>query len=224
VEGASAQGERTGGGEAAPGPETAAAADEAGSRASAASGGGTTPAPAAGDAAGGWFRLTYPATEAKISLTKPASSIEDALVPPGLYRDYSRANLSAAGSGAEIGGGRTARQAVPRARRSAGRGGVAIKLPSLDFKPWAGQVLEKIQKNWALPGGSGSGWKGEVGVRVTVAGTGQVLGIDLDAPTKIELLDQAALKAVAAASPFPALPDAFTSSSLEVYFVFRYGD
>lgn len=177
-----------------------------------------------GGARAGGFRLTYSAADAKISLSKPASSIEDVLVPPGLYRDYSGLNLSADAGRAGGGEGRTARQAVPRAKGSAGGASVAVKLPSLDFKPWAGRVLEKIQRNWALPGGSGSGWKGDVGVRVVVARDGQVLGADLDAPSKIDLLDQAALKAVAAASPFPALPDSFKPSSLEVYLVFRYGD
>lgn len=207
------------------------AAEATGSKIPADAGGAAAPDPAGENPAGGRggarageFKLTYSAADAKISLAKPASSIEDVLVPPGLYRDYSGLNLSMASPRAGGGEGRKVRQAVPRAKSSAGRGAVAIQLPSLDFKPWAGQVLEKIQRNWALPGGSGSGWKGDVGVRLVVARDGQVLGADLDAPSKIELLDQAALKAVAAASPLPALPDAYKSSSLEVYLVFRYGD
>jgi TonB family protein len=57
-----------------------------------------------------------------------------------------------------------------------------------------------------------------------VSRDGQVLGADLDSPCKIDVLDQAALKAVTAASPWPPLPEGYTSSSLEVYLVFRYGD
>ncbi len=210
----------TAGAAAAPGQAVSGEAETAGGSSG---GGAATGAPAAAGPGGG-FRLTYPADAARISLTRSASAIEDTLVSPGLYRDYSKANLSPGEARSGTGEGRTVRQAAARARRSAGPGGVAVKLPGLDFKPWGTEVLEKIQKNWALPGGSGSAWKGEVGVRVTVARDGQVLGTDLDAPSKIDILDQAAMKAVAAASPFPALPEGYPSSSLEVYFVFRYGD
>ncbi|MDD8027567.1 MAG: TonB family protein [Acidobacteriota bacterium] len=186
------------------------------------------PGPASGEAAGseggGGFKLVYPAADAKISLSQSAASIEDALAPPGLYRDYSKVDLSKAGGRGGGGGSPVVGQAVPRAKRQTSGSGVSIQLPGLDFKPWAGQVLNKIQKNWALPNGSGSAWKGEVGIRILVAKNGQVLGADLDAPTKIEILDQAALRAVQAAAPFPPLPAAYSSSSLEVYFVFRYGD
>lgn len=222
--------EKTNPSDALPGRQASAAPVDAGAGRPVTSG-DAAPESAADGAAGGrgvagslGFKLTYSAADAKISLSKPASAIEDVLVPSGLYRDYSGLNLSVDGPRAGGGGARSVRQAVPRAKGSAGGAAVAIKLPSLDFKPWAGQVLEKIQKSWSLPGGSGSGWKGEVGIRLMVARDGQVLGADLDAPSKIDLLDQAALKAVAAASPFPALPDAFTPTSLEVYLVFRYGD
>lgn len=194
-----------------------------------AAGPGGTPGSGAGEAAGpGGFGLRYPAADAKISLNKSASSIEDTLVPPGLYRDFSKVDLSKTEGRTEEalggGGGPAVGRAVPRAKRQTGRSAAVLNLPGLDFKPWAEAVLNQIQKNWALPLDRGSGWKGEVGVRVLVAKDGRVLGADLDAPTKIELLDQAALKAVAAAAPFPALPASYPQSSLEVYFVFRYGD
>jgi TonB family protein len=194
-----------------------------------AAGSGGTTGSRTGEAAGpGGFVLRYPAADAKISLNKSAASIEDTLVPPGLYRDFSKVDLSktegrmdeALGGGGGPGVGR----AVPRAKRQTGRSAAVLKLPGVDFKPWAEEVLNKIQRNWALPLDLGSGWKGEVGVRVMVAKDGRVLGADLDAPTKIELLDQAALKAITAASPFPPLPASYPQSSLEVYFVFRYGD
>ena len=192
-------------------------------------GAGGTGGDRAGEAAGpGGFGLRYPSADAKISLNKSAASIEDTLIPPGLYRDFSKVDLSKTEGRAQEalggGGGRAVGQAVPRAKRQTGRSAAVLKLPGLDFKPWAEQVLNAIQKNWALPLDLGSGWKGEVGVRVMVAKDGRVLGADLDAPTKIELLDQAALKAITAAAPFPPLPASYAPSSLEVYFVFRYGD
>ncbi|MCX6560291.1 MAG: TonB C-terminal domain-containing protein [Candidatus Aminicenantes bacterium] len=174
------------------------------------------------------FKLAYPSADAKISLSKSAASIEDSLVPPGLYRDYSKVDLNKTsgrgeGPGGGGGGGPVVGQAVPRAKRQTGRDAVVVKLPGIDFKPWAEIVLNKIQKNWALPLSAGSGWLGETGVRVLVAKNGQVLSAELDAPTKVEILDQAALRAILASGPFPALPASYPQSSLEVYFVFRYG-
>lgn len=209
---------------------TAASEPPAGGQASGREAGpGAGPGSAAGEAAGpGGFGLRYPAADAKISLNKSAASIEDTLVPPGLYRDYSKVDLSKTEGRTDEalsgGGGPAVGRAVPRAKKQTGRSAAILRLPGLDFKPWAEAVLNQIQKNWALPLNQGSGWKGEVGVRVLVAKDGRVLGADLDAPTKIELLDQAALKAVGAAAPFPALPSSYPQSSLEVYFVFRYGD
>jgi TonB family protein len=229
------------------GPETpaplAAAAPAVGARESGGATGAVTPADGSRGAPGvgpsgqavfgggggrDGFKLAYPSADAKISLSKSAASIEDSLVPPGMYRDYSKVDLSKTsgrgeGPGAGGGGGPVVGQAVPRAKRQTGRDAVVVKLPGIDFKPWAEIVLNKIQKNWALPLSSGSGWLGETGIRVLVAKNGQVLSAELDAPTKVETLDQAALRAILASGPFPPLPSSYAQSSLEVYFVFRYG-
>jgi TonB family protein len=185
------------------------------------------------------FKLTYPA-DARISLSSSAGKIEDRyLPPPSHYRtrtdiDFSKyarqgASLSSTPSGGAgegpggTGSGRPG-QAGQRARRAAPGGSVGLNVPSVDFAAWGEVVLNKIQRHWALDAGLGTAWKGEVGVSVLVAKNGDLLAVEIDAPTKIEFLDQAALRAVRSSGPFPPLPAKYLNSSLEVYLVFKYGD
>ena len=65
--------------------------------------------------------------------------------------------------------------------------------------------------------------RGTANALLTLSGN-RLLAITIDAPTKIEFLDQAALRAVRSSGPFPALPAKYLNSSLEVYLVFKYGD
>jgi TonB family protein len=185
------------------------------------------------------FRLTYPA-DARISLSKSAGKIEDKyLPPPSHYRtrtdiDFSKYARKGAltspappgGPGEGPGGSGSGRpgQAGRRARRPTPGGSVALNVPGVDFSAWGEIVLNKIQRNWALDAGLGTAWKGEVGVFVLVAKNGDLLAVEIDAPTKIEFLDQAALQAVRSSGPFPPLPLKYLNSSLEVYLVFKYGD
>jgi len=185
------------------------------------------------------FRLSFP-PDAKINLSKAAAKIEDRYLPPSShYRprtdiDFSRyarqgALLSSAPSGGPgegpggVGSGRPG-QAGQRARRPVPGGSMALNVPGVDFSAWGEIVLNKIQRNWALDAGLGTAWKGEVGVTVLVARNGELLAVEIDAPTKIDFLDQAALRAVRTSSPFPPLPAKYLNSSLEVYLVFKYGD
>ncbi len=205
-----------------------AAGGEAGGTGTPAGGGGTGPGGPPGVFSG--FKLTYPA-DAKISLAIPASKVEDTLLSPGRYQtrtdiDFSRYLNSgglAGGPGAGSGGSGRGRPSQ-RARRQPGNPAVSMSIPKADLSHWGETVLNKVQRNWALAPGAGSGWKGEVGISVLVAKSGEVLAVELDAPSKIEILDQAAVKSLWAASPFPPLPTAYSPSRLEVYFVFKYGD
>jgi hypothetical protein len=185
------------------------------------------------------FKLTYPA-DARISLSQSAGKIEDKyLPPPSHYRtrtdiDFSKyarqgALLSSApsgGPGEGPGGSGSGRpgQAGQRARRPAPGGSVALNVPGVDFSAWGEIVLNKIQRNWALDAGLGTAWKAEVGVTLLVARNGDLLAAEIDAPSKIEFLDQAVLRAVRSSGPFPVLPAKYLNSSLEVYLVFKYGD
>ncbi len=175
------------------------------------------------------FRLTYP-SDAKIALSKPASKIEDTLVSPSRYRtrtdiDFSKylENETTAGNRNPPGSAPSGGTPQQRARRRTGGGAVSLSIPKIDFSPWAATVLNKIQRNWVLPAEAGTAWKAEVGVTVLVAKSGELLAVEIDAPSKIGLLDEAAERAIRASGPFPALPAAVPDSSLEVYFVFQYG-
>lgn len=208
-----------------PGPP---AGGETGGTGTPAAGGGSGPGGLPGVLSG--FKLTYP-SDAKISLAKPASKVEDTLLSPGRYQtrtdiDFSRylrsgGQAGAPGSGNGVSGGGRPSQ---RARRQPGNTAVSMSVPQADLSQWAETVLNKVQRNWALAPNAGSGWKGEVGISVLVARSGEVLAVELDTPSKVEILDQAAVKSLQAASPFPPLPAGYSPSSLEVYFVFKYGD
>jgi protein TonB len=81
----------------------------------------------------------------------------------------------------------------------------------------------RIQKNWSLGQEAFAGYIGEVGVTVMMSKAGELLAVEIGASSKIDLLDQAAVKAVRLSAPFPSLPPDFPNSSLEMYLVFQYG-
>ncbi len=175
------------------------------------------------------FKLTYP-SDSKIALSRPASKVEDTLVSPNRYRtrtdiDFSKylENEMTAGNRNPPGSASSGGTPQQRARRRTSGGAVSLSVPKIDFSPWAAAVLNKIQRNWILPAEVGTAWKAEVGVTVLVAKSGELLAVEIDVPSKIELLDEAAARAIRASGPFPALPAALPDSSLEVYFVFQYG-
>jgi TonB family protein len=208
--------------EARPGDKPPAAVPDGGAAA-----GGAEPGRSGGSPAG--FDLVYP-RDARISLAQPAAKVPDTLVSPNRYRSradidffkYVRPGATGSGGG-PLGGGGGPGQAERRARRPGGAD-LVINVPGIDFKPWGETVLTRVQRNWALPGSAGSAWQGQVGITVLVAKTGQLLAVEMDSPSKLVMLDEAALQAVHKSGPFPALPAAFAGSSLEVYFVFKYGD
>jgi TonB family protein len=173
------------------------------------------------------FHLTYP-KNAPLNLAKPSENPLDALLRPNRYRDLREINFSKyAGSGASRtgssgGGGPSG----PGGKGSGGQSrgaGVSVNIRRYDLAPWANQVLTKIQKNWSLGRAGNVGWKGEVGISVMIAKSGELLSAEIATPSKVEVLDQAALKALQACAPFPPLPADFPNSSLELYFVFEYG-
>ncbi|MBM3312479.1 MAG: TonB C-terminal domain-containing protein, partial [Candidatus Aminicenantes bacterium] len=108
-----------------------------------------------------------------------------------------------------------------------GGSGVMASVPdnvrTYDLSAWANEVLARIQRYWTLGREVGDEATGQVGIQVHMMKAGDLTMIEVVEPTKIEALDEAARKAIASASPFPPLPDDFPFSSLEIYFVFRYG-
>lgn len=102
--------------------------------------------------------------------------------------------------------------------------GISIPAVGIDFSAWAGQVMEKIQKNWVLPKTGKLAKSSRVRFSVLIKKTGELSSIEIIEVSSIESLDEASLGALRASLPFPPLPDNFPGDLLEVLFEFRYHD
>ena len=173
------------------------------------------------------FQLVYPKGSA-LNLTKPSENSVEDLLKPDRYRswqgvDFSRyagaIGRSAAATGSP--GGKSGLGGGPAGPPRGSR--IVPNIVRYDFTPWANEVVNRIQMRWSLGQDAFVGYIGEVGVTVMMSKTGELLGAEIGASSKVDLLDQAALKAVRACAPFPPLPADFPNSSLEIYLVFQYG-
>ena len=180
-------------------------------------------APAAG------FSLTYP-LGSQLKLTKPGDTPIDEILRPEHYRTrtdinfatYLRPDPAAKAPSGRIGTGRGG--AGGGGPGSPGRGAiVTMDVARYDLAGWASGVLARIQKNWTLESPEDSGYRVEVRIAVMMARNGDLLAVEIEAPSNVEALDRAAARALRASGPFPALPADFPKSSLDMIFVFQYG-
>lgn len=180
------------------------------------------------------FSLVYPA-DAMLNLSKYAREPEDAWLQPlreaaksrGSFSRYlhpspGSAEAAVAGSGGPgIAGGTNTLKPPPA-------GVVAAFVPenvkTFDLSGWAGGVLNAVQKNWTLGGEAWTAeWIGRVTVTVLVMKDGLLNAVEVAASSGLSLLDASALRAIEQSGPWPALPDGFPGSSLEIQLVFQYG-
>lgn len=176
------------------------------------------------------FGLLIP-PKSKLDLTKTKGSLEDSYLPRDKYQvrsdiDFTRYLFPGTGiPGPTGGGGRPGRPGRPGKKGAqAFIGGAApSNVQRYDFSPWANAVMNRIQKNWSITAPADFAWKGEVGITVVIGKNGNLTLIEVIASSKIDALDQAAVRALELSLPFPALPVDFPNSSLEVYFIFQYG-
>jgi len=146
---------------------------------------------------------------------------------PAIYRDHQMKvlDLSKYVSGGYSGG--SASEAFkPSGRPSArvtrvGRAAY-VEGTSFDIGPWAREVVSKIQRNWFIPASEKITDWGRVIISVTVKKDGQISETKIVSPSKLRLLDEAALKALRLSNPLPGLPDGFPEDSLSVSFEFSY--
>lgn len=131
-----------------------------------------------------------------------------------VYSDYSNIASSKRTSSSQSSGRRT----------SLRRGSASFKAKGYDISPWAKIVVDRIQRNWLLSPSQKVSTKGEVEILVIIEKSGELSSVEIIKPSEIQLLDQAALKALNMSSPFPKLPDDFPNKSLEAYFIFSYDD
>lgn len=149
----------------------------------------------------------------------PAGS--DRGLSPDLIRGLPGAGVTGGTPGLPGGTSRTGR---------AGRGfrsrklGISIPAVGFDLGPWAALVVDSIQKNWELPASGRLGKTARIRFSVVINKKGELSSIEIIEISSIESLDQAALAALRASLPFPALPVDFPGDLLEMLFEFVYDD
>ncbi len=174
------------------------------------------------------FGLIIP-PKSKLDLSAAKGNLEESLLPRDKYRIRSDVDFSkylypgGAVSGTAGRGGRVGRPGKKGAKAFIGGAGPP-NIQKYDFSPWANAVMNRIQKNWSIAAAGDFAWKGEVGITVVVGRNGNLTLIEVIVSSKIDALDRAAIRALELSVPFPALPADFPNSSLEIYFIFQYGD
>lgn len=222
--------------------ETAAAGGEAGPAGPAGGGepslpgapgpGWLAPPPGAGSAIpslSSKFRESL-AVHGKSSLTVPLAPPGTPPGPPGVaggapLPDFSRFDRSAYGGASGYGRGRGGRGGGGVGAGGGGqRVGISIPLKGYDLLPWATKVIDRLQINWMLPAVPEVPVGAKIGMIVVIKKTGALDSIEIVEGTSIEALDRAALDALRASLPFPALPADFPGDLLEITFEFVYND
>lgn len=104
------------------------------------------------------------------------------------------------------------------------RAAISIPLKGYDLTPWALKVLEVIQKNWDLPLVGNLPDQTRVRIILMIRKSGDISSLEVVEGTILDVLDQAAVRAIRASLPFPALPADFPGDFLEAHFEFTYHD
>ena len=166
------------------------------------------------------------AVHGRSDLTIPLAPPGTPAGPPGIgggapMPDFSKYNRGAYGGGVGGYGPGRGRGGVPGGRQ---RVGVSIPIKNYDILPWASAVIDRLQLNWALPAVQEVPDAAKIGMIVVIKRTGELDSIEILEGTTVEALDRAALEAIRASLPFPALPADFPGDLLEITFEFVYND
>jgi len=102
------------------------------------------------------------------------------------------------------------------------RGSASPGVRGFDISPWAQLLVNIIQRNWVLPPEDAAKASGRVGITIIVDGNGQLSTVRVINSSSNQLLDRAALDAIARSLPFPRLPQGFPDRQLEAYLLFDY--
>ncbi len=116
---------------------------------------------------------------------------------------------------------RAAPPPVPLGRRDGspqGSGAMTLNVSDFPFAWYLGRVQAKITERWA-----GKAIPGQQPVATfEISRDGRVLALAIEKPSGNPYYDQAALRAITEAAPFPPLPDDFTGSTLRVHLGFNF--
>jgi len=194
---------------------------------------------AAGEASGAGSAIPSLSSRFQESIgnrAKPAgeAGLTIALAPPGTpagppgvgggtplpdFSRYGRGAFGGAGGYGTGGGGRGGGGSGGRQRV-----GISIPLKGYDLLPWASIVVDRIQRYWNLPAVQELPDVARVRMIVGIKKSGELDSIEILEGTSVEVLDRAALEAIRAGLPFPALPADFPGDLLEITFEFVYND
>jgi TonB family protein len=147
--------------------------------------------------------------------------------PPGIRGGAPMPDFSKYGRGApggEVGGYGTGRGHSGSGAPGRQRVGISIPLKGYDLLPWASVVVDRIQRYWVLPPVYELPNDAKVSLSIVIKKNGELDSIEILEGTSIEVLDRAALEAIRAGLPFPALPIDFPGDLLEIIFEFVYND
>ncbi|MBN1939187.1 MAG: TonB C-terminal domain-containing protein [Candidatus Aminicenantes bacterium] len=150
---------------------------------------------------------------------KPAPDLSSPVRPPAGKPSVS---LSLGTGGGGSGGGGIGTIKPPPA------GVVAAFVPddvkTFDLSGWASAILNAVQRHWSMGTSPGQAeWSGRVTFTILVMASGELNAVDLSASSGLEPLDAAAHQAIERSGPWPALPEGFPGTSLEIQLVFKYG-
>lgn len=178
-------------------------------------------------------------------VTPPPSALE-AIQPPkptpdhlnlGINQSPSKSLQSQIDNAARQNGGRVyVPQSSPIPRQGGGGGvrgpgmqpGVSLLTPTegVDFSSYLQRVLASVKRNWyaIMPESANMGDKGIVALtfKITKDGIVPVQDPNLERTSGKEPLDNAAMSAIRASSPFEPLPAQFKGDHIELRFIFFY--
>lgn len=94
---------------------------------------------------------------------------------------------------------------------------------AVDLRPWADQVVVKIQEVWFVPVAEDQGTQGQVRISAIITKEGHITSSEITESSGVEGIDRSVVEALEAGSPFPVLPDTFPAGEITVIFEFYYG-
>ncbi len=94
----------------------------------------------------------------------------------------------------------------------------------VDFKPYIARVLAIISRNWfaVYPESAKLGTRGQVKLEFAIAKDGTITKVAFSWQSGTQALDHAAVAAISASNPLPALPSEFRGDRIVLAFTFSY--
>jgi TonB family protein len=94
----------------------------------------------------------------------------------------------------------------------------------VDFRPYVLQVLAVVRRNWfaVYPESAKLGTRGQVKLEFAIAKDGRVTKVAFSTQSGTQALDHAAVAAISASNPLPALPAEFRGDRIVLAFTFSY--